>query len=154
MLRILQNIFSNYNFIVLDKVYNEIKGDIKKQLDNQILILKNIALVPFPNNLNFIKEYAMLKSSKYDFGDGESACMAYCKFNNDVIGSSNLNDIKDYCCEYKISYLTTIDFLYYAIKKSIISIDDAHTFLNEVRALDSKLPLIDFKIFISDTIIL
>ncbi len=48
------------------------------------------------------------------FSKGESACMAYCRYTSNIIGSSNLRDIKKYCNNHKIVYLTTIDFLYYA----------------------------------------
>lgn len=41
-----------------------------------------------------IQEYYRLKNK---FGKGESACMAYCRYSNDVIGSSNLKDILSYC---------------------------------------------------------
>lgn len=41
----------------------------------------------------------------------ESACLAYAKFNKDILASSNLRDIKKYCSFHDIEYLTTIDLL-------------------------------------------
>ncbi len=40
-------------------------------------------------------------------------------------GSSNLKDIKEYCANNRITYLTTVDFLYYApigkqVEKSLL----------------------------------
>ena len=58
-----------------------------------------------------MKEYALLLRT---LGKGESVCMIYCFDNQDVLGSSNLRDIKDYCESHQITYLTTLNFLYYA----------------------------------------
>ena len=95
-------------------------------------------------------EYASLLRR---FGKGESACMAYCKFTNNVIGSSNIKDIKKYCEQHQLVYLTTIDFLYYAIKRGKMTIDDAHQFIDMVQEKGSKLPKTDFNSFISQTTI-
>jgi hypothetical protein len=91
-------------------VYDEVRS-LHTQLDNQINILKNIELEEFAPTGEMLHEYAKLSNT---FGDGESACMAYCKFNHDVVGSSNLKDIKKYCDDNNITYVTTLDFLYYA----------------------------------------
>lgn len=56
MLSILPNIFPNYDYIVLDKVYEEILGDIKTQLDNQITFLKNISIENFSPKGEQLKE--------------------------------------------------------------------------------------------------
>ena len=45
------------------------------------------------------------------FGKVESACLVYCRLNNDVVASSNLKDILGYCLEFNIDHLTTMDFL-------------------------------------------
>lgn len=49
-----------------------------------------------------------------NFGLGESASMAYCRYRNNVLASSNLRDITNYCEKNDISYFTTMDFLYQA----------------------------------------
>ena len=86
------------------------------------------------------KEYALLLRT---FGKGESAGMAYCKFNHDVLGSSNLRDIKEYCQNNGITYLTTLDFLYYALKRNKLTEQECNQFIKEVRSKGSKLPDID-----------
>ena len=110
-LSLLPEIFPEYQYIVLDKVYNELRS-VAAQLDNQILFFKNMTKVPFQPTGQMLIEYAKLKLR---FGEGESACMAYCRFTSNIIGSSNLRDIRNYCSEHKITYLTTIDFLYSTI---------------------------------------
>lgn len=110
LLSLLPQIFPEYEYIVLDKVYNELSS-VKSQLDNQIKYLGNIKKVEFTPTIEILREYASLKAR---FGDGESACMAYCRYTANIIGSSNLRDIKNYCTEHKITFLTTLDFLYYA----------------------------------------
>lgn len=145
-LSILPNIFTGYEYIVLSYVRDEIKGDIRNQLDNQIYFLRNIRLEEFNPSGDMMREYAKLKR---ELGKGESACMAYCKYNNDVLGSSNLLDIADYCKENGITYLTTMDFLYYAIKNKIISMEEAKQFISDVLSKGSKLPDIDIERFVS-----
>ena len=146
ILSLLPQIFQDYDFVVLDTVYNEIKGTLKLQLDNQVGILGNIRLLKFIPTGEAMKEFALLTRT---LGRGESACMVYCKYNKDVIVSSNLRDIKDYCKANNITYLTTIDFLYFAIRKKIITVEEAILFVEEVKRKDSKLPEIDFNTFVS-----
>jgi hypothetical protein len=149
-LSILAEIFPTYDYVVLDKVYQEIKDPIKSQLDNLIQFLGKIQVLNYnPKGLELL-EYAQLTKFK---GKGESACLAFCRFNPNVIGSSNLTDIKSYCKQYNITYLTTLDFLYFAIKRNIISISNADNFIQEVRAKDSTLPDISMRTYISQAIL-
>lgn len=142
----LPEIFPNYEYCVLETVYKEILNSIKIQLDNQIEFLKNITHLPFEPVGDMLKDYANLIKT---LGKGESACMVYCKYNHDVIGSSNLKDIQEYCSENQLIYLTTIDFLYFAIKKGLMSIEEAHKFIRDVVKKGSKLPSTDFNTYIS-----
>ena len=149
-LHALPNIFKNYEYVVLDIVYNEIFNPTRNQLDNQIHLLKNITQLAFNPKGAMAKEYAMLIRS---LGKGESACLVYCKHNNDVIGSSNLKDIKAYCSEHQLTYLTTMDFLYYAIKNGVMTLLEATTFVADIKAKDSKLPNIDLSTYVSKSIL-
>lgn len=136
MLSLLPSIFPEYEYVILDIVREELI-DIRTQIDQQIYYLKNITLLPFDPHGDMFREFAILKSR---FGKGESACMAYCLFTKNVIGSSNLTDIREYCEEKQITYLTTLDFLWHAWNKKLITADEANTFINEVRKKGSKLP--------------
>ena len=69
--------------------------------------------------------------------------MAYCKFTHNVVGSSNLKDIKDYCAQEGITYLTTLDFLYYAFQRNKMSEEDCRQFILDVQANGSILPMVD-----------
>ena len=138
-LSLLPQIFPEYEYVVLDRVYNELRS-VATQLDNQITFFKNITKVLFQPTGQMLKEYATLKLT---FGDGESACMAYCRFTSNIIGSSNLRDVRSYCSEHKITYLTTIDFLYYAWRKGMMSIEECYRFIAEVKAKGSRLPDIE-----------
>ena len=140
-LNMLPEILPEYEHIVLNVVYDEIKS-IQNQLDNQILFLKNILKETFNPTGDMLVEYARLLQS---FGKGESACMAYCRYTHNVIGSSNLKDIKEYCEKQQITYLTTIDFLYYAMKRGKMSAEESEQFVKDVVAKGSKLPTVDFE---------
>ena len=138
-LSILPQIFPECGHIVLDKVYNELKS-IRHQLDNQIHYLKNITLQKFNPSGAMLVEYAKLKNT---YGDGESACMAYCRYTSNIIGSSNLRDIKDYCKKNRITYLTTLDFLYYGWKRRLLTTTECTAFIKNVTSKGSKLPILN-----------
>lgn len=138
-LSFLPTILSEYEHIILSTVYKETRT-IQHQIDQQVLLLKNITLVEFSPVGEEAKDYASLSIR---FGRGESACMAYCKHHKDVLGSSNLRDIERYCQDNGITYLTTIDFLYYAYSRGKMSKEECDVFIAEVRGKDSKLPSVD-----------
>lgn len=145
-LSILPKIFNQYDFVVLSTVYKEIHEPLKTQLDNQVQLLKNVSIVTFDPSGEMSKDFALLTKT---LGRGESACMVYCRYNHDVIGSSNLKDIRAYCEKYRLTYLTTIDFLYYAVKNGLMKAQEANQFVIDVRNNDSTLPLVDFSTFVS-----
>lgn len=136
----LPSILSEYDHIVLSTVYEEVSS-ISRQIDNQINRLKNIRIETFLPKGEMLREYANLIKN---FGKGESACMAYCRFTQNVVGSSNLRDITAYCKDNKIVFLTTIDFLYYAIVRGKMTKSECEDFVREVQAKGSKLPIVDF----------
>ena len=148
-LNLLPSIFPDYEYVLLETVYEELKS-LRSQVDNQIMRLKNITLQPFAPRGEMLREYAMLRSR---FGKGESACMAYCLFTHNVIGSSNLRDIRTYCQEKQITYLTTMDFLWYAWRKHLMTTDEVKTFMNEVRLKGSKLPEVDIEKYVCETVL-
>jgi hypothetical protein len=70
-----------------------------------------------------------------------------------VIGSSNLRDIRAYCEDKQITYLTTIDFLWHAWRKHMLSADEVQTFIAEVRSKGSILPDVDLEKYICKQLI-
>ena len=147
MLSVLPSIFPEYRYVVLDIVKNGVLPPVLSQLENQMIYMKNVKEVKFGQTHEERKEYARL-TSQLGLGRGESASMVYCRFHDNVLGSSNLRDIIDYCDEYGIKYLTTIDFLYYAIKRGIITNEEAEEFVIKVRSKNSRLPNVDFSTYI------
>lgn len=147
LLHILPSIFPEYEFVVLDKVMEEVHKPALTQLKNQMAFLKNIREVKFGQTAEERREFARLMS-ELCLGKGESACLAYCRYNHDVVGSSNLSDILDYCSDNRITFLTTTEFLYYGITRSIISKEAAEDFIKQVNAQNSRLPEVDFDTFV------
>ena len=146
-LSLLPTILPEYDHTILSAVYEETLS-IRTQIDNQINFLKNMEVLPFNPTGQMRLEYASLRSK---YGKGESACMAFCRFTNNVIGSSNLRDIKEYCAAQQITYLTTLDFLYYAYIGGKMSKDECDGFILEVNAKGSKLPTIDISQYSPNT---
>ncbi len=88
-------ILPDYRFFVLDIVYDELNNNYRNELDNNILFFKKIEIIKFNPIGIQQKEYAELLFK--NFGRGESASMIYCKYNQDIIASSNLKDITNFC---------------------------------------------------------
>lgn len=142
---LLLDIFPEYRYLILDVVYGEITahGDNKKQLDNTLAYFSSrITCVSFAPEGESRRAYARLLSS---LGRGESACMVYCRDHQDVLGSSNLRDITEYCRQNGIAYLTTVDFLYYAFVRKKMTKTEVDAFIAEVVAKGSKLPPVDIE---------
>ena len=149
-LSLLLDIFaSECEYVMLSTTYDEIRNrDQKNQIDNHINLLKNLTKVKFNPTGEMRRVYAMLTSQ---FGKGESACMAYCQFEHHVIGSNNTRDIREYCNNNGISYLTTGDFLYYAIKRGKMTESDAAQLIADARAQGSNVPGFDYNTHIPTT---
>lgn len=140
---LLLDIFPEYQYLLLDVVYGEVTKhrDIMTQIDNTLHFFSSrISKIKFEPKGESIREYARLLMS---LGRGESACMVYCRDNHDVLASSNLRDIKHYCSDNGITYLTTIDFLYYGYIRKKITKEQCDAFIDEVISKDSKLPRVD-----------
>lgn len=143
---LLPDIFPEYEYIVLDVVYNEVSKNnkTKKFIDNYLHHFPKLKQETFAPKGESIKEYFSLQRV---LGKGESACMVYCRDNKDVLGSSNLRDIKDYCSKNCITYLTTLDFLYYAYCRKKMTQQECTEFIQAVNDAGSRLPIIDITLY-------
>ena len=139
---LLPDIFPEYEYIILDVVYNEIAKNpkTKKFIDRFLFHFTKLRKEKFFPKGESMKEYFSLQRK---LGQGESACMIYCRDNKDVLGSSNLKDIKEYCTQNGITYLTTLDFLYYAYCRKKMTQQECTEFMHNVNNSESRLPVID-----------
>ncbi len=133
---LLPNIFPG-RFVILDKIYNELMARPSNRIPvGNFISYTKIEIIPMPKNIEIIKEYATLKKKR---GDGEAACMAVARHTKDFIASSNLKDIRVYCEQHSIVYLTTMDILLEAYKLGIMSEVECDGFIKEVKSKDSFL---------------
>ena len=131
-----------YPIKLLDKVYEELTlmPGRKQDVDN-LLNFRLIEKIPFPeDNLDIKKEYLHIKKLMFK-GDGEAACLAVVRYSKDILASSNLKDIADYCKRHQITYLTTMDFLCQAIKINLLNEKDCDFFIQKVLQAGSRLPV-------------
>ena len=150
----LPKILPEYQFMVLDVVRREIPLVLMSLLQKVIAQDKTIVEEVFGKTAGEMKEYARLISKDgLALGRGESACMVYCLYHNDVLGSSNTKDVTSYCDEKGITYLTTCDFLYFAIQRGLMTRAEADAFIAEVRRLGSFPPIVDFDTYVCSKII-
>lgn len=138
-LSILGELFKG-SLLLLDIVKDEFEA-INKQPPLFEIFLKhyNIKNIAFPtDNEEILNEFIKLEQT---FGRGESACMAYAKFNDNIIASSNLRDIKEYCEEESITIYTTMDILYKAYSDQLLTEQECDSFLSVNISKGSKLPV-------------
>lgn len=144
-------IFPNNPIHLLDKVHAELQrwpNPILLGIVSDLLSQRKIKLVPFPEHNEIIKrEYAWIKSKMFK-GDGESACLAVARYDQQILASSNLKDIKHYCEMHNVDYLTTMDFLCEALRKGDFDISRCNLFLHKVHAAGSKLPVTAMQDFV------
>ena len=153
-LDMLPKILPEYQFIVLDVVKKEIPLLLVSILQKVMIQDKTIVEETFGKTAGEVKEYARLISKDgMALGRGESACMVYCLYHHDVVGSSNTKDVTAYCDEKGITYLTTCDFLYYAIHRKLMTKAEADAFIANVRRLGSFPPIVDFDTYVCTKII-
>ncbi len=125
-------------FVMLDKVKAELCRSKKLEpMVNNFLMMSRIEVLAFPNRREIVIEYARLVKT---FGEGESACLAVAKFENKYVASSNIRDIKKYCEDNGITYLTTMDILLQAYRDGKLSEADCDYFIYNVLKSGSKLP--------------
>jgi predicted nucleic acid-binding protein len=147
-LNLLPKIFPENKIFLIDKVYAELERSQKrKQLIDNMIKSKSITILPFPEDSPEIKrEYAYIKKDLFK-GDGESACMAVARYNNDIIASSNLKDIRQYCQLHSIDYLATMDFLCAALYGHLLTINECNEFISKVIRCGSKLPVLKIELY-------
>ena len=136
----LSKIITN-EMVILDKVYNEITQRKSKEIIDKFIDLPIVSLIDFPEDLQYVQEYALLTSERgHNLDKGESACLVYARFKEDVLASSNLRDIKRYCSFHKIEFVTTIDLLVIGIENGTLSEEECDNFIQTVIGKGSKLP--------------
>ena len=145
----LPGILPEFRFLLLDVVKQELSVMILSIMDKMIKLDKTVEEARFGVSAGEKREFSRLGSaSGLALGRGERACMVYCLYHHDVLGSSNLKDIHDYCDEKGITYLTTLDFLYYAIKRGKMTKAEAEAFVHQVVESGSRLPDVDFDTYV------
>ncbi len=142
-------IFPNNPLHLLDKVHAELQNWKNPNFGTIILLQKKrIRLMDFPEENEEIKrEYFRIKKVLFK-GDGESACLAVARYNNNILASSNLKDIKNYCMMHNINYLTTMDFLCGAMDTGLFDETQCNNFIKKVLNAGSKLPVRNMKDYV------
>ena len=84
-------------------------------------------------------EYVHLQRN-WNIGKGEAAGMAYCRYNNCILGSNNFRDIQNYCKKYNIEIKTTVDIMLEAYANSIIDKDEGDRIWEMMLSKKRELP--------------
>lgn len=124
---------------MLDIVLSELLKSPTMRSDVENLFhFKQIEEITFPTTSNpqLFKEYISLKNIIK--GPGERACLLYCKYYQHIIASSNTKDIKPYCEEHSIAYLTTLDILVIAIHRGKLTNQEANECIKKITFNDQS----------------
>ena len=137
------DIYPQYEKWVLDVVEKEISKRLSSAhfqlqlvLDQCIFKRMDMPSIKTPTYAEFIR----LKKENPRIGEGEAACMAYARFNDHILASSNFRDIKKYCEQHSVRYISTMDLLKEAMSKSIMSEEACDQFIDKVKKQGSQLP--------------
>ena len=85
-------------------------------------------------------EYARL-SRIAQLGSGESAAMAYARFNGGTVGSNNLRDVRQYCVNYEVPFLSVRAIVFDAVDgRHLLTEAEAEQFWAAMRQSGRKLP--------------
>lgn len=139
-LSMLSQIYKGYKFVILSKVLDlEFKypNSFRKIIERHVHLLHDIDIIDWqPSTEEEINDFAELREKH---GPGECYCMVYCKSNNNIIASSDVKDISEYCSKNSITYLTTPDLLYHAVQLNLISTNECDQIILKINTNDSKL---------------
>jgi len=138
---ILHKIYSSYDLVILGSVMEEELPphmSHRKVLDKCMALIKGgIRVVDWtPSEEYEIADFAELEKK---FGTGESLCLVYCKYNHNVIASSNVRHIYSFCEKNDIQYVTTTDLLYHAYQIGKMTIEQCDEFILAVNNNGSNL---------------
>lgn len=139
----LQHIYPKNQKVILEKVLAELTvfSRSRAMIHTAIEEWRLFSVVPFPISTEMMKEYAHLTSPLMDMGKGESACMSYCKFTENIVVSSNLRDVGTYCKRHNIDLITTLDLVKWAFENGLWSEDESDAFIATVKRQGGRLPV-------------
>ncbi|HZX74611.1 MAG TPA: hypothetical protein VFE57_09335, partial [Cyclobacteriaceae bacterium] len=135
-LELLTALYSNRLRILDIIVDEELTGKTIVPVIENLLASGLVEKMSFPSDEDILMEYLTLRKQK--LGKGESACMAVCRFHNEILASSNLRDIAPYCAQHGIAYLTTMDIFAIACLKKVLTSQECDEAIRTILAKDSK----------------
>lgn len=149
-INLLHDLFAQ-RLLVLGEVLQELNiyPEAKQQTNNMILF-NRIEQYEIPKDIiqKVYSEYAKIRKHTPSANAGEAYCMAVAKHDNKIVASSNLRDIKNYCMENSIEYITTMDILLLAYEKGLMDEAECDYCIYNIKSRGSRLPfdrIRDFK---------
>jgi len=111
--------------------------------DRYIETFNNIKVIAWDPSSESESESILLDIGDLEkkYGYGESLCLVYCKYNHNVIASSNVKHIINFCVQNDIVYITTEDMLYKALQKGLMTFDECEEFIRTLIKQDSYLSI-------------
>lgn len=150
LIELLRKLFGD-NLYLLDVAEEELCRKRGTVFQAQISNLKRLGLLKkyvFPtDNALIAKEYFRLKKT---FSNGESACLSIAKHTYDFIVNTNSDNVKVFCIENRIEYLSTMDILLLAYNNEIISEANCDYYIYLIKSAGGQIPYWTLNDFINN----
>ena len=143
----LNEILSPHQLYIVDNVYKEAtyhpSDKERKNKVDEWLKKSKACRISFPKlNRKIMAEFFKLKRDYKLLGDGECACMAMARFEQEAIASSNFRDVAPYCEANGIEYIGTLDILLIAKRKGHWDIDQCNQFIMDaIKVNNARFPV-------------
>ena len=118
---------------ILDIVLAELlKNRTIRDVVQNLFTYRQAEEIVFPTTSNpaLLTEFSALKATIN--GDGERACLVFCKYYNDIIASSNTKDIVPYCKANGIAFLTTLDIFAIAVINGKLTLAEVNRLIGKI----------------------
>lgn len=148
-LEVLPTIYDS-EYWIMGRVYREVHGVLGSgtKINSFVRDHDNVHKKDLPMEMEVVKEYSQLEMR---FGNGESAVMAMANALDEVVASSNIRDVEQYCSENEIDWITTLDLLAESHSRGIFTAKNCNDFIQRVRENGSNLPDISIQEYIKQS---
>lgn len=142
---------------VPEAVYDELSNPVVRHLAKRIECLEWEDRLEIKRIYPGTPEYKLYSSlaippteNRILIGKGEASAIALAKFNNGIVASNNLRDVKAFIDEYSLGHLTTGMILAEAFGKNLISEDEGNRIWAEMMRRRLRLPWSSFSEYLTN----
>jgi len=135
----------NSKIALPQQVYEELtKVPFLLKKTNQLLANKNVILISLIVSTPAAELYIKLSRNPDPgykiIGKGEAAAISLTKYNDGILASNNMSDVRQYIELYKLKYVTTGEIMFEALSKNLINERQGNSIWKDMLAKQRQLP--------------